>query len=164
MPELQQATPEAFSKFNYATQFIDALCDVNLTTLDGTGAWWEGFIGAQMQRNEHEIQAHNQLLATRHHPDVNLQLTTHTVAKLSLKAPPPPKTCQDLSHILQCGIACTKIFFPKAQVTRTLTDIFDQLINQGAYQIDNSNAWCNYKPREIIYELLQLEQAEFPQL
>ena len=52
-----------------------------------------GFIGAQMRQNEHEIpREHNQLLATRHHPDVNLQLTTHTVAKLSLKATPPPKT------------------------------------------------------------------------
>ena len=86
-----------------------------------------------MQRNEHEIREHNQLLATRHHPDVNLQLTTHTAAKLSLKAPPPPKTWQDLSHILQRGIACAKLFFPNAQITRTLTDIYDQLINQGAY-------------------------------
>ena len=114
-----------------------------------------------MRRTEQEIREHNQLLATRHHPDVNLQLTTDTVGKLSLKAPPPPKTWQDLSHILQCSIAFARMFFPKAQMTPVLDHVYTDLIEQGAYLIQNSNIWCTYKPREIIYELLQLEQAEF---
>jgi hypothetical protein len=64
MPILRKKDPEAFIGFAYTGNFIEQLCDVQLTS-ESADVHWESFTGHQLRRNKEEVQHLNRIHKSR---------------------------------------------------------------------------------------------------
>ena len=162
MKTLVQKDPEAFMGFNYSAQFVDNLCSAELTSLDPTEDWWNGFIGHQLRRSPTEIAAHNQLFFSRRDTNLNLNINASQLAKLKSTAPVPIGTMPELLAFLKRSFHCASMFLSYSETHRGALELYHALLHNGRSNKLAANAdWLRTKPGEFVYNLLQIEQAEF---
>ena len=162
MPQLRLKDEEAYAGFAYTAQFVEDLCNFRLTSHDPTENWWNGFVGNQLKRSKEEIQAINNLYFSRRDSTLNLQVNATQLHKLDTKSPVPIDEMTELKLFLRRTKTTGFHFFTEVEVSNIANNIYKGLLSQGRFlKLKLNPTWLATKPREIIYFLLQVEQAEF---
>jgi hypothetical protein len=115
MPLLIDKDPEAFIGFSYTGDFIEQLCDVQLTS-ESADTHWESFTGHQLRRNKEEVQQLNRIYKSRYNPQLQLQVSPSQLSTLNSKAPVPITTKSELNAYIKRDWHCSALFFPSTAI------------------------------------------------
>ncbi|CAB9528601.1 hypothetical protein SEMRO_2270_G321410.1 [Seminavis robusta] len=149
----------AFQGFDYPEKFVEDLCNMRFTH-SSTESWWTGLVGHQIRRSKEQIQTHNELHCS-YNAD-RLQLNPNSIGKLSLTAPVPIKHMSELLNFLLWVQYFSRYFLRNCEIGRIAAEIYDHLIDEGqSASLEKDPNWMSFKPGEIVYHLLQVQQGEF---
>ncbi|CAB9530052.1 expressed unknown protein [Seminavis robusta] len=160
MPALRRTKGgPAFQGFDYPEKFVEDLCNMRFTH-SSTESWWTGLVGHQIRRSKEQIQTHNEL--HRSYNADRLQLNPNSIGKLSLTAPVPIKHMSELLNFLLRVQYFSRYFLRNCEIGRIAAEIYDHLIDEGqSVALEKDPNWMSFKPGEIVYHLLQVQQGEF---
>ena len=162
LPTLIQKDPEAFSGFLFTATFADDICNGKMTAHASTGNWWDGIIGQCLRYSSDDIRNINALHGSRNDQGIHLQLNPNQLNKLSIKAPVPIDQMQELLYFLRRVNKIFSMFYPRSCVNKVAEVGYQRLVGDGTHQaLAQDQHWCACKPREIVFDLVQIERKAF---
>jgi hypothetical protein len=159
MPLLVAKDPEAFIGFTYTGDFIEQLCDVQLTS-ESAEMHWESFTGHQLRRSKEEVQQLNQIYKSRYNAQLQLQATPSQLSSLNSKAPVPITTMSELVAFIKRVWHCLTLFFPHCPIGSLAQELYKALLEQRRH-LETDLEWLSKKPGEIVHYLWREADREF---
>jgi hypothetical protein len=159
MPILVDKDPEAFIGFTYTGDFIEQLCDVQLTS-ESVDVHWESFTGHQLRRNKEEVQQLNRIHKSRYNAQLHLQVNPSQLSSLNSKAPVPITTMSELVAYIKRVWHCSTLFFPHCFIGTLAQELYKALLEHRRH-LELNPDWLSKKPGEIVHYLWREADREF---
>jgi hypothetical protein len=151
MPLLVDKDPEAFTGFTYTGDFLEQLCDVQLTS-ESADTHWESFVGHQLRRNKEEVKHLNRIYKSQFNAQLQLQVSPSQLGSLNSKAPVPITTMSELMAYIKRVWHCSALFFPSTAICSLARDLYTALLEQR-HHLESDSDWLSKKPGEIVHYL-----------
>ena len=156
-----QQYPEAFYRFNYPSDFIQAIATATFTSTDPYSSWWRGIVGATLRRDISDLTDVHGQLDMLYDPDVNYTVQQGQAARHRSREPTVHTTMEEQRRFLQRLVALLKILI--APGTTVLLLRAQDLLNQLTDNLDygTNPEYRRVKFKEQIFSLYQTEIKEF---
>ncbi|HEY9817046.1 MAG TPA: hypothetical protein V6D20_14785 [Candidatus Obscuribacterales bacterium] len=161
--ELQKRNYVAFDQgFDYPPFLAQDLSSMQLTTSTHDLQWWRGIVGAQLKRDQSELQHLHHLNENEEHFRGALQVNDAGASARRGKAPPRITTWHELTSFLSRLKLFTDDWVPSSYLHLHTNQLLTHL-QQRSHLFSNNTDWICAKACQIVWHLKQLEQLEFGQ-